>query len=205
MLAKLIGQSLYFPPEGVDEGELIADGYKEYEQNDPPEHLQKTQQAVCKLEDTGNKIVMSWDIIPAQPNPAEAMQEIQIQNILSQVAQSEDKTLGIKCMALLQMYVQEKQHEAGEVALHPDTGYPKECMKNYDGAIQTDWTIDTASLWKPWHSTDPDYALPFEHPTGAHDIYKAGEYMIWTDGDIKKCIQDTSYSPDEYAQAWESV
>ena len=93
--------------------------------------------------------------------------------------------------------------EAGEVALHPDTGYPKECMTNYDGAIQTDWTIDTASLWKPWHSTDPDYALPFEHPTGAHDIYKAGEYMIWTDGDIKKCIQDTSYSPDEYAQAWE--
>lgn len=27
--------------------------------------------------------------------------------------------------------------------------------------------------------------------------------MIWTDGTVKKCVQDTSFSPVEYPQAWE--
>lgn len=29
--------------------------------------------------------------------------------------------------------------------------------------------------------------------------------MIWTDGTVKKCLRDTNFSPDEYAQAWEDV
>ena len=31
------------------------------------------------------------------------------------------------------------------------------------------------------------------------------EHMIWTDGIVKKCIQDTNFSPDEYPQAWEDA
>lgn len=65
--------------------------------------------------------------------------------------------------------------------------------------------IDNRTLWKPWHSRKKEYALPWEQPTGAHDMYKAGEYMIWTDGTVKKCIQDTNFSPEEYAQAWENA
>lgn len=42
-------------------------------------------------------------------------------------------------------------------------------------------------------------------PTGAHDMYKSGEYMIWTDDTTRKCIQDTNFSPDEYPQAWENA
>lgn len=34
-------------------------------------------------------------------------------------------------------------------------------------------------------------------------LYHAGEYMIWTDGTIQRCKQDTNYSPEEYPQAWE--
>lgn len=30
-----------------------------------------------------------------------------------------------------------------------------------------------------------------------------GEYMVWTDGTIKKCLRDTVYSPEEYAADWE--
>ena len=49
----------------------------------------------------------------------------------------------------------------------------------------------------------PAEALPVQ--TGAHDMYKAGEYMIWTDGTVKKCVQDTNFSPEEYPQAWEDA
>lgn len=41
--------------------------------------------------------------------------------------------------------------------------------------------------------------------TGAHDMYKAGEYMIWTGGTVKKCLRDTNFSPDEYPQDWEDA
>lgn len=205
MLAKLVKKALYLQPEGISEEELKKDGYKEHEENEAPANLPKTQQAVCKLEDTGNKIVMSWDIVPAQPEPTVVLQGIQKQAVIEQIAENEDKTLGIKCMALFPVYVQNKQHDSGEVATHPETGYPYECMTGYDGTVQQDWTIDNRTLWKPWHSRDPEYALPREQPTGAHDMYKAGEYMVWADGRVYLCKQDTNFSPEEYPQAREKV
>lgn len=33
----------------------------------------------------------------------------------------------------------------------------------------------------------------------------AGEYMIWTDGTVKKCLRNTNFSPDEYPDAWEDA
>ena len=126
-------------------------------------------------------------------------------SLLKSAVSEEDKTLGIACMALFPAYVQGKQHEAGEVATHPETGYPYECMTAYDGTAQQDWTIDNRTLWKPWHSRKKEYALPWEAPTGAHDMYKEGEYMIWTDGTVKKCLRDTNFSPDEYPDAWEDA
>ena len=123
--------------------------------------------------------------------------------MLSEIAGQEDKTEAIACKGLIPVYVQNKYHEVGEVALHPTTGSPKECITAYDGTVQQGWTIDTATLWKPWHSRKKEYALPWEAPTGAHDMYKSGEYMIWTDGLTYKCTQDTNFSPSEYAQAWE--
>lgn len=125
--------------------------------------------------------------------------------LTERIAESEDKTLGIACVALFPAYVQGKQHEDGEVATHPETGYPYECMTAYDGAIQQDWTIDNRTLWKPWHSRKKEYALPYEAPTGAHDMYHAGEYMIWTDGIVKKCLRDTNFSPEEYPADWEDA
>ena len=59
---------------------------------------------------------------------------------------------------------------------------------------------------KPWHSRKKEYALPWEKPeTGTSGIYHVGEYMIWTDGTVKKCIQDTNFSPDDWPQAWEDA
>ena len=193
------GKTIFNPPEDT----LKAQGYKDVETSEAPAVSTQTQQAVPNWTEQENKIVQTWELKPAQPDPTAALQEIQTQAVLAQIAGSEDKTLGIQYMALLPVYVQNKYHDVGEVALHPETGYPRECILAYDGTVQQDWTIDTATLWKSWHSRKPEYALPWEAPTGAHDMYKEGEYMIWTDGTVKKCVQDTNFSPDEYSQAWE--
>lgn len=215
MLAKLIGGALsYAPKKIIIDGKTIFNptdtllkeqGYKDVETSEAPAVSTQTQQAVSSWQKQENKIVQTWELKPAQPDPTAALQEVQAQAVLQQIAESEDKTLGIQCMALFPVYEQNKYHEAGEVALHPDTGYPKECMTAYDGTVQQDWTIDNRTLWKPWHSRKKEYALPWEAPTGAHDMYKAGEYMIWTDNKVYMCKQDTNFSPEEYPQAWEDA
>lgn len=125
--------------------------------------------------------------------------------LMNEIAESDDKTEGIACRGLIPVYKQNHAYSVGDVRLHPTTGNPKECITAYDGSVQQDWTIDTSTLWKPWHSRKPKYALPWEPPTGSHDMYKSGEYMIWMDGTVKKCVQDTNFSPDEYPQAWEDA
>ena len=195
------GKTIFNPPETL----LKEQGYKDVETSSAPPVSTQTQQAVPSWTEQENKIAQTWELKPAQLDPTAALQEIQTKAVLAQIAESEDKTLGIQCMALFPVYVQNKQHTVGEVALHPDTGYPRECILAYDGTVQQDWTIDTATLWKPWHSRKKEYALPWEAPTGAHDMYKAGEYMIWTDGTVKKCVQDTNFSPEEHSQAWEDA
>ena len=195
------GKTIFNPPESL----LKEQGYKDVETTEAPTVTTMTQQPVSTWTNQENKIVQSWTIAPAQPDPQEALREIQTQTVIDQIKASEDKTLGIQCMALFPVYVQNKQHDVGEVALHPDTGYPRECRQSYDGTVQQDWTIDTPTLWKPWHSRKPEYALLWEAPTGAHDMYLAGEYMIWTDGTVKHCLENTNFSPDEYPQAWEDA
>ena len=54
-------------------------------------------------------------------------------------------------------------------------------------------------------SRKKEYALPREAPTGAHDMYKAGEYMIWTDGTVRRCKADTDRGPDVLPDNWETV
>lgn len=125
--------------------------------------------------------------------------------LMEELSTAEDKTEGIACRGLIPVYEQNHTYEVGDVRTHPVTGYPRECIMGYDGAAQQDWTIDTATLWKPWHSRKKEYALPWEQPTGAHDMYKTGEYMIWTDGYTYLCNQDTNFSPEEYPQAWDKV
>lgn len=122
--------------------------------------------------------------------------------LMDDLSGNDDKTQGIACRGLISVYEQNRQYEIGDVRLHPVTGYPRECILAYDGTVQPDWTIDTPTLWKPWHSRKPEYALPWESPTGAHDMYRSGEYMVWTDGRTYLCVEDTNYGPEEYPQAW---
>lgn len=115
---------------------------------------------------------------------------------------ADDKTLAISCAGLFRPWKPGK-YEAGDI--RTKDGVPYECMLGHDGTTNPDWTIDVRTLWKPYHSRQAKWALPFVQPTGAHDMYKEGEYMIWTDGNIYLANQDTSYSPDDYPQAWTEV
>ena len=116
---------------------------------------------------------------------------------------SEDKTLVIATSNYFEKW-KPGIYNVGDIRLNR-AEIPKECMIAHDSTVNTDWTIDTSSIWKSYHSKKAEYALPFEKPTGAHDMYKVGEYMIWTDGKVYECLSDTTYSPNEYMQAWKVI
>lgn len=81
---------------------------------------------------------------------------------------------------------------------------PYKCVQAHDSTANADWTPEaTPALWMQYHGTTLESARPWVAPTGAHDMYKVGEYMIYTDGKTYKCLSDTTYSPTDYAQAWE--
>ena len=133
----------------------------------------------------------------------EGLKELNKVLLNQQLATSEDKTLAIACMSFFETWTPDT-YKVGDVRTDPTTGYPYECIMDHDSKVNTTWDINVRTLWKPYHSTKKEYALPFELPTGAHDMYKIGEYCI-VEENIYKCIRDTNYSPRDYAQAWEVV
>lgn len=100
-------------------------------------------------------------------------------------------------------YKQDKSYAVGDICRDPETEQPKKCAIAYDGAIQPEWTIKDGTLWYPYHGIDKYTAYPWQAPTGAHDVYKVGEWMTYTDGAIYKCLTDTNFSPEELSEAWE--
>lgn len=95
-------------------------------------------------------------------------------------------------------------YELNDVRMYKEIPY--KCVQAHDATGNPTWTPDvTPSLWMQYHGTTPETARPWVQPTGAHDMYKEGEYMLWTDNNIYKCTYDTTYSPTEYPQAWEVV
>ena len=80
-----------------------------------------------------------------------------------------------------------------------------ECFQNYDNAVYPD-IAPGGSAWftfnRPYHGTTRETAREFVHPTGAHDIYKKGEWAV-QGGKYTKANQDTTYSFAEYPQAWD--
>lgn len=106
---------------------------------------------------------------------------------------------------LFPVYRQAGQYTVGDIRTDPETRQPFRCILAYDADVQPDWNLSTPTLWIPYHGTDKDSAWPWKAPAGSHDMYKAGEFMTYTDKKVYKCLQDTAYSPEDYAQAWEKV
>lgn len=86
-------------------------------------------------------------------------------------------------------------------------GYPYRCVQAHDSTGMPNWNPEEAkSLWANYHGTDEAHALPFVQPLGSHDAYMIGEYMIFTDGLIYRCIADfTDRDPTVLPQNWECV
>lgn len=81
---------------------------------------------------------------------------------------------------------------------------PYKCVQAHDSTNNSEWTpSSTPALWMEYHGTSKETARNWIAPTGAHDMYKKGEWMIWTDGSLYECLSDTTYSPVDYAAAWQ--
>ena len=110
----------------------------------------------------------------------------------------------IMCSALYDEWAPGK-HVAGDI--FSVDGDIWECFQNYDNAVYPD-IAPGGSAWftfnRPYHGTSRETARMFIHPTGAHDVYKKGEWAI-QDGKFTKANQDTAYSLAEYPQAWDEA
>ena len=99
---------------------------------------------------------------------------------------------------------QPNTYSLGDVRVYENIPY--KCVQAHDSTGNDAWNPPaTPALWMQYHGTSVESARPWLAPTGAHDMYKAGEYMIWTDGSVYKCLIDTVYSPTDYSQAWTKV
>lgn len=131
----------------------------------------------------------------------EALVRYSQSQLTKETQETEDKTLAISCAALFRAWKPGKYKEGN---IRTKDGVPYEARIDHDNAINPDWTIDVRTVWKPYHSRQKKWALPFIHPTCADDMYKTGEFAVFKDK-IYMANQDTSYSPEEYSQAWEEV
>ena len=100
----------------------------------------------------------------------------------------------------------EGKHAKGEI--YNTEGQTWECWQAYDNATYPDIRPDSPAWYtfnRPLHGTTPETARLFVPVQGSHDMYRAGEYMVWTDEKIYRCKADTNFSPADYAAAWEEV
>lgn len=121
--------------------------------------------------------------------------------LTEELSDLDDKSIAISCAGLFQSWVPDS-YKVGDI--RTKDGVPYECILDHDSIVNPTWDITVRTLWKPYHSRQKNWALPWVAPTGARDMYKAGEYMIY-DGKIYLCKSDTAYNPSDYAVAWEEV
>lgn len=87
-----------------------------------------------------------------------------------------------------------------------ENGVPYRCCQAHDASANPEWTPSAApALWAAYHGTTPETALPWAQPSGAHDLYKIGECMVWRDGKTYCAAQDNSFGPDAFPAGWEEI
>lgn len=114
-----------------------------------------------------------------------------------------DQVIGL--LALLPAWMPDGDYTDKTNQAYTYNGYPYRCGVPHRAADYPDQTPETLpALWWPLHGTTVETVLPWRQPLGAHDMYKQGEMMVWH-GVVMRCVSDTAYSPEDYAQAWEAA
>lgn len=138
--------------------------------------------------------------IPSEAQSAAAVGRM----VLAQMADLDDDSR-IRVSGLYEPWTAGK-YEVGDI--RNAGGQTWECFQAHDNAVYPDIKPGSAAwftFWRPLHGKTPATARPFVPVQGAHDMYRAGECMVWTDGRIKRATQDTAYSPEDYPLAWEDI
>lgn len=186
-------------PDGIEVSEeLISSlepekiGFYRYEDGKAVFDSEKLEQAQAARQDS--------PYIPSVQQSMEAVSRM----MLSQLSLEDDDTR-LQVSGLYPSWTPGK-YEVGDIRNSGDQTW--ECYQAHDDAKNPGIKPGTPAwftFWRPLHGKSPQTARPFVPVQGAHDMYRAGEYMIWTDGTIQKCKQDTNFSPADYPQAWEVV
>ena len=137
--------------------------------------------------------------IPSEAQSAAAVGRM----VLAQMAGLDDDAR-IRVSGLYELWIAGK-YEAGDI--RNSGGQTWECFQAHDCAVYPDIKPGSDAwftFWRPLHGKSPETARPFVPVQGAHDMYKIGEYVVFEDA-LYKCVQDTAYSPADYAPAWEIV
>ena len=165
------------------------------------EYVEMTQKEIEQIEEALKNEPTMYE--PTREEQLDALILYTQHNLTAAMTSEDDKTLAISCAALFPVW-KPGVYKVGDIRVtNSIIKKPYECILDHDSIQNPDYTIDVRTLWKPYHSRQKEYALPWEVPTGSHDIYKAGEYMIWTDGKVYLAKKDTNFSPDVYPQGWE--
>lgn len=95
------------------------------------------------------------------------------------------------------------EYKTGDVRSYANQ--PWKCNMDHTHHGEDGWDpLTSRTLWSPYHSKRFEYALPYVQPTGAHDAYNEGEWMVWVDGRYFRCKNNgTVHTPEQYPQAWE--
>ena len=142
-----------------------------------------------------------------QANRAETLAAVSFARmVLPTMSMTADDTITV---AALYDEWTEGAYQVGDIRLawYGGAHQPWKCRQEHDTATYPDITPEGTAwrtFWIPFHGTTPETAQDWIAPSGAHDQYEAGEYMIWN-GQTYKCLSATVYTPEEYAQAWEAV
>ena len=114
---------------------------------------------------------------------------------------AESGTTAINAVAALIRPWKPGAYAIGDV--RAEDGVPYKCVQAHDSTANPGWKPSAnPALWMQYHGTSRETARAWVAPAGAHDMYKQGEWMIYTDGLLYECLTDTAYSPTDYAQAW---
>lgn len=97
-------------------------------------------------------------------------------------------------------------HTTGEIYNAAEQTW--ECYQDYDNAVYPDIAPGNSAWFtfnRPLHGKSKATARPWVRPAHSMDIYRYGEYMIYTDGGTYRCTaaNGTNFSPEEYSAGWE--